>query len=145
MAQPLTLAVVFIVGFGLGLAVDQMVVHWGSTKGVAAYLLRDHTAPGDHTQGDHTTEAAWAGATALADAQASVLGALAGQPRQHGMEERELFTTTTPDAFPVGRLYTESGRYRREPHIITRVIDLGAFQDIDGQRHQHWRVYGRPA
>jgi prolipoprotein diacylglyceryltransferase len=63
----------------------------------------------------------------------------------HRRGEVELFTTTTPDAFPVGRVYTESGRYRREPHIITRVLDLGSFQDIDGQPHQQWRVYGRPA
>jgi hypothetical protein len=58
--------------------------------------------------------------------------------------ERELFTTAMgPDAFPVGQVYVHPG----EPndYTITRVLDLGSFQDIDGKRHQQWRVYGRPA
>jgi hypothetical protein len=57
----------------------------------------------------------------------------------HRRRERELFTTTTPDRYPPGRVVTiQEGR-----HVVTQVADLGSFYTIDGQSHRHWRVYGR--
>ena len=58
----------------------------------------------------------------------------------------ELFTTTTPDAYPAGRIIRASGQHTMPDgaYAITQVVDLGSFSDITGQRHQQWRVYGRP-
>jgi hypothetical protein len=82
----------------------------------------------------------------LGKAMDAILYLLTGQrphpwlvPREPA--EAELFTTTTPGRYPPGRVVTLAGGR----HIITSVDDLGSFPDIDGQRHQQWRVYGRPA
>lgn len=68
--------------------------------------------------------------------------------------EVELFTTTTPDAFPPGTIWPgksiPAGTYAgfvaptEGNHVVTRLHDLGSFADITGKRHRHWRVYGRP-
>lgn len=60
--------------------------------------------------------------------------------------EVELFTTTTPDAFDPGKIvgnYGQGSTGRR--YAVTRLENLGSFSDIHGQRHQQWRVHGRPA